>query len=652
MIELYIGNKAVDVSPDTNITLNFNGNLFGDISEITASNSFTIYLPKTSNNNRIFRMPSAVGGSRTPYQRWDASLYINGVTVIEMAYATLLSVSENYEIVLYWGVVTQLSTLKDNDKTIAEIDEILQIQYGGAEWWKDWNTKIGTTLQGVGSGNIVNALYESGIEDLPNNATAREEVALLPCVRASWVWDNIIKDNDLTINAPSGLRSWLNCVALPFTGHKTAPVDSFGLVFTKSNIRYYKPDDYGAITFHTPKSTPTSANYTIQNKEIPYIFAGSTTKFDSTIISSQEDGVIDIKYHGNGTYRGDMNVKFFIERRGEEHNTLESVSKNIILMNNGTFDFDISFVTNIREGEYIVAYLQWFDRYYNNNVDGVKVLNASADVRTTYEDVIDQAMGGMINTRYNLPHIKQLDFIKCVIAMRGLWATLVDGEVHLQSIADFYEDSGSMLDWSSKLVGSGEYDALNTTYTLEGYAQRNILQYKEDDTVNNTARGDIIVDNETLDKEKAFYTSPFSASDGNKMIHLKLEDGEVKSDKLSPRIMLLSELHNVDGKVHASIDFDHDLRGVYGSLDFDCILSENYKDWQKVVRNPIVIEEHVNLNEIDIKNLDFRIPVYLAKYAAVFAVKSVQWREDEPSSVVFVKLPPKMEIADASSSID
>ena len=181
----------MDTAPNTKITLNFNSNVFGDISKIQPSNSLTISLPKTPTNSKVFGVPAVVGGSsNAPYRRWNAELYVNGVAVVDTAYAVLLSVGDSYEIALYWGVVTALSTLKDSGKTLADINEVLEIKYGGENWWQSWEGSYGKTLAGVANGGLLNAVYEAGIEDLRNNATARAQVALLPSVRASWLWNN------------------------------------------------------------------------------------------------------------------------------------------------------------------------------------------------------------------------------------------------------------------------------------------------------------------------------------------------------------------------------------------------------------------------------------------------------------------------------
>lgn len=634
MIELYIEGKAVDISPDTNITLNFNSNLFGDISKIEASNSFTIALPKTPKNNSIFSLPAVVGGSsNAPYRRWRAQLFVNGVSVVDTAYALLLSVGADYEIALYWGVVTALLDFKDSDKTLRDIVEVLQMQYGGDNWWIDWNTKRGA------DGNILNALYQSGINNLPNNITARAEAALLPSVRGSWLWDSIVADNALSINAPDTFRSWLERVAVPFVAHDTRNGQSFNLEFTKSHTKFHTTEDTGGVTFDTPSNFPISAFFSVETVEVPIYLSLRKVKFESTVIKSNEKGRITATYRARGTVKNGCYSTLIVEHRNSEHSYYKRVTKGI---GGGDFDVAQTVEASVVEGDYIVAYIEWYCPE-NNDLDGVNVTSSSADVTASYEEA-EQVMGGMINTRDNLPEIKQLDFLKAVMAMQGMWATLADGVVHIQRISELYDGTRPTLDWSHKLVGSGDGDAQKTTYSLSNYAQRNIFNYKEDDSVSVDASGALIVENSTLEATKDMLILPFSASDGDTIAHLKYEDDKVKTERVQPRIMLLTEKEE-NGKIYASLNFDTYSGDMsVGSLRWGSLLADGYADWQRVVRTPIVIEERINLTEIDIKQLDFRNPIYLQKYGARFAVQKVQWSEGEASVVTLVYLPLKEDI--------
>lgn len=636
MIELRIQGQAVDVAPDTKITLNFNSNIFGDISKITPSNSLTITLPKTPKNTQVFGAPSVVGGSSiAPYRRWNAELYVNGVAIVDTAYAVLLSVGESYEIALYWGVVTALSTLKDNGKTLADINQVLEIKYGGENWWSSWEGTYGIEEDGTTSRNLINAIYESGIEDLRNNTIARAQVALLPSVRASWIWDNIVADNGLTIVKPSDFTTILRRLALPFTTHQTSGGRSVAYVAQKYSystrgveavMMFYGGENAEGADFSV---APIYSTIKLDGRDFSHSTIGLLANLKATatanaVISFDAGKVVDYATLCLAHYSdGGLVREYKTEIKGARRNFSGAVTCDI----------------EMEASDYLIFYVRLYNQtgFDSQNAGNSSVLSFNLTFNVSADGIVDQVMGGMINTRDNLPDISQLDFVKALCAMYGLWASLVDGEVHLVRYADLYAQTP--LDWSHKLIGTGDGDAGKTTYTLSDYAQRNILRYKEDDTVKVNASGALVVDNNNLDREKNMLTLPFAASDGNVIPHLKWKDdvtnGEVEEQKVEPRVMMLSE-RSIATNTYAKLSFD--------GLKFSQLIPEYYNFWQKIMRNPIVIEEKVQLSEIDIKTLDFRKPIYLQKYGAQFVVDKVQWTEGEPSTVTLVKLPPAKQI--------
>ena len=637
MVELRIGGQAVDTAPNTKITLNFNSNVFGDISKIQPSNSLTISLPKTPTNSKVFGAPAVVGGSSiAPYRRWNAELYVNGVAVVDTAYAVLLSVGDSYEIALYWGVVTALSTLKDSGKTLADINEVLEIKYGGEDWWQSWEGSYGKTLAGVANSGLLNAVYEAGIEDLRNNTTARAQVALLPSVRASWLWNNIVADNGLNVSKPSRFTQTLPKLALPFASHKTSGGRSVAYVAQKYS--YTTRGVEAVMMFYGGENTegadfsvaPIYSTIKLDGRDFSHSTIGLLANLKATatanaVISFDAGKVVDYATLCLAHYSdGGLVREYKTEIKGAGRKFSGAVTCDI----------------EMEASDYLIFYVRLYNQtgFDSQNAGNSSVLSFNLTFNVSADGIVDQVMGGMINTRDNLPDISQLDFVKALCAMFGLWATLVDGVVHLVRFVDFYTQTA--IDWSHKLVGTGDGDAANTTYTLADYAQRNILRYKEDDTVKVDASGTLVVDNENLDREKDMAQMPFAASDGNTIPHLKWKDddsttGEVEEVDVEQRIMVLNEQLSIDGSA-ASLSFD--------GLQFSQLIPEYYNFWQKIMRNPIVIEEKVQLSEIDIKTLDFRKPIYLQKYGAQFVVDKVQWSEGEPSTVTLVKLPPAKEI--------
>lgn len=631
MIELRIGGRAVDISPDTQITLEFKSNLFGDISEITASNSMTINIPKTPTNNNIFGSPAVVGGQSTaPYRKWEAELYVNGVKMVEAAYAVLLSVGSAYEITLYWGVAKALSALKDNDKTLKDIAEVLSIQYGGNNWWTDWEGKVGKDENGNKNANLINAVYECGIPDLRNDLNARAQVALLPSVRVSWVWGQVLRDNDLRLIVPQTLNFRLDTLAIPFTTHKVVEDLNLSESFTKveyHNTHTFENKERYAVFIGATNTAPVNSYGYFELRRLKMKLMARKKEVDTYAYIAKLPHEVTIDFKAETQIIG-LQTEYtipgvqVIDKEGNLKQKEEFSRAN---------NFNAKFTLNLEEGDQVMCYIQMSKEN--------KVLTASMSVSAS-EGEMDQAMGGIINTRDNLPEIKQLDFVKDICAMQGLWPTLIGGEVYLVRYADFYNGAQPTLDWSHKLVSSGDSDAPQISYTLGNLAQRNILTYAEDDSVKIDASATLYVDNDNLEQEQDMFELQFAASDDNVIPHYKLKEAkdgeapEVEEEGVEPRIMEITS--SVLDKT-ASLNF--------GNLSWSNLVSNNYPYWQRIMRTPSVITEQMWLSEIDIKELDYRKPIYLQKYGARFAVQQVQWSAGEPSSVTLVYLPPMEDIA-------
>ena len=117
--ELYIDGIAVDIDSDTSVTLNVKSNLFRDITKMTANTTYTIKLPRTAKNAKIFGYAEVVQASTAaPYQYHDCRYFRNGVEIIKNGKAVLLSVSDKYEISVIWGINAALSRVADDSATL------------------------------------------------------------------------------------------------------------------------------------------------------------------------------------------------------------------------------------------------------------------------------------------------------------------------------------------------------------------------------------------------------------------------------------------------------------------------------------------------------------------------------------------------------
>lgn len=121
MNELYIDGKRVDVGYGDSISLQYRSNLLSDIDKITSSNSLTIKLPKTPNNDYIVNFADTPAGSGIA-RGWHNAVYTrNGIQIIHGKAALISASRDGYEISLVWGVIDWLQGWLDNDKTLRDL---------------------------------------------------------------------------------------------------------------------------------------------------------------------------------------------------------------------------------------------------------------------------------------------------------------------------------------------------------------------------------------------------------------------------------------------------------------------------------------------------------------------------------------------------
>lgn len=118
--QLYIDGELVDLGEDTTITLSIKSNLFREISDIVSNNTYTIKLPKTVRNQRIIGHADLVqnGGSTYPYAYHTAQYFRGGVQLIKNGRAAVMSVGEDIELSIIWGLYPALQKVIDDNVTI------------------------------------------------------------------------------------------------------------------------------------------------------------------------------------------------------------------------------------------------------------------------------------------------------------------------------------------------------------------------------------------------------------------------------------------------------------------------------------------------------------------------------------------------------
>ena len=222
----------------------------------------------------------------------------------------------------------------------------------------------------------------------------------------------------------------------------------------------------------------------------------------------------------------------------------------------------------------------------------------------------------------NLPNIKVVDFIKQICWLFGLFAIKSDMGVSFIPVETIIDNKGNAVDWSKKLVPTG-WTAEETSYTFGDFAQKNYFRYEENENAK-SADGYMVVQNKTLDHEKDLVKLPYTAGGDNgdmsSVPYFKWSDDGtiVELEDCGDRIMYL---HYESGTgEYPKLSFK--------GLSFNEIILKYYSSYQDLIKLPFVIKDTFRLTEIDLKNIDYSIPVYIERYAAFFAIISIKSQGD------------------------
>ena len=589
--ELFIDGVKVDLGEDTKITLNLKSNLFSDLGKIVSNNSYTIKLPKTVHNQRIIEhadMPSCSTGYPRKYHQ--ARYIRNGVEIISNAKAVLLSVSDTIDIAITWGNITVLAGIVGNNKSLNELvdngyymtwrREISNYQY--------WNSFIVSDMNmGIRSFDTLNYVH--------------------PSVRVRWILDRISADNELGFLFSNDIvERYISKLIVPLLTRHGRGFDvnnQFGLA---ARYDYYLTailKDAYANSFLAVINAGTSNSGIKILKESTKIRISARMFFD--FASTVPVNPVFVVYKVMDGRAEEVFSADASELQGKGGQTWTAY-----------FDFEDE-TSALSEGD--IIYCAFRDTGYFVNNWGTDSFSLTLAPYIDEAIVEGQGSDGYYPIIPNLPDIKQVDFIKTIAAISGTFVVVVnDTTLGFFSVDDIISNRNKAYDWTCKVVAPfKENKPQEISYSLEDFAQKNLLTWKEDNTVKGDYNSALYVKDETIEVERTAIELPFAATDmsfGRASIPLYEYSGSEtvgKMNSVEPR--LLVEVDN-NGKSKASFE----------GLRWDTLVNRNYESYQKIIRNPIVISEKVEISDIELKELDVTIPVYLGQYGRYYAILSVK----------------------------
>lgn len=618
--ELYINGETVDIKPDAATTLNYKSNLLGDISKITSSNSQTIQCPKTTRNRKIFDNPGAPAYvSDKRYNRYSARLVRNGIEIVRVGYAVLLSSSETYEIALYWGVMANFQAWVDKAAKLNELTGTEALTWGA--------NITATSLSQMKSAGYGYAKYDCGVSNT-NLANIH------PSVTAWWILNRIATQAGFTFEIPDKHKLALRGIAIPCLSRNASAASNQAEATVSTYPFLQNSNGFWGYSIAGNNGTDKHGVFDPDDNTKIRKVDGATKVIISIIDKSGSQLGMTLYSNDSGAFPSRVYVRATQYNDNSETTTQIAVSigSSAVSSSTGMYAYQKTYYfADINEellwGRY--DYLRLFPHNGSGRIVGSRLGNTKLTITEDFESIIYPSTYPIPQ---NLPEISQIDYIKAICGMLGIFAVPDPANVNnlkFVSLDTLQENKVQACDWSDKLARSNDDEPKTTEYKINDYCRNNYFRYKEDDTVSTNADGNLKIDSEILDAEKTVITLPFAPSDGSTIRHYELNDDGTAVDavQVKDRIMRLIS----DGSGLAMLTFD--------GLDFTTLLSKYYSTLSRLLNGVITIAEQVMLDEYDLKSLDYSIPFYLRQYGKFYGIVSIRSTANKACEVKAIQLP-------------
>lgn len=628
--QLYINGKAVDM-PAEEIKIKVGSNIFSDISKVETAHSYSIALPRTITNDKIFALAYVVGadtGGKTTHKYLKASLYVDGMPLFEDGQAVVNKVDDKgYNLNLFWGLLDVFNDIKNEGLNLCD----LPLSAHWNEAWGEWYT-LGRT-NGV--------TYESGItQDIFDNLDHDSQVLatshpwLSPYTTMKMILDKIAQVYGITFSYSTKILAEVQKLCHPLTSlNRKCKDEVITCQLVSADVE--DPPNYYHDRRLTWSPYRTSNNRTILDLCIKINgYSGSDSGREGKDNHFITIGKLAFgEYHIYGSANHNFCATFHEEwlnkikiTTGGSPEIFDSTSGewkvDAVDNGDGTWSIDINFYNMSYDG--FLPNVRLVDGWWLSGTTPVH--DIKCDFEITESD--DAIVGQQYSYVRNYPEINIMDYLKEMMAHTG--AFLV-GSITKPTTIQFV----SLDEVVQKAPASTDMMGLSAiNMALSDIGQKNTYTHKEntDDNLPYDASGVIYSNDETLEFEKKAFESKFKVP---RNVYIKQWEFEYITDG------------DDAGKQKAKwvkagdyiCGFDISTLGLANTgQDFTTLIENNYGAYESIINRPKVIEVIVRNNIIELLNLDFTKPIYINQLAATFVIDNITTDNGENYKYTLVRI--------------
>lgn len=231
----------------------------------------------------------------------------------------------------------------------------------------------------------------------------------------------------------------------------------------------------------------------------------------------------------------------------------------------------------------------------------------------------------------NLPDWTCSQLLKNLMKIEGVFPVCPDeNTIRFISIDSLYTRRAEAADWTSRLMGK----PTEQTASFGSYAQENICNYAEDETVAVDASGVITVAGENLEKESNLITLDFAPTFVDSLNRPYImswaynsEDSAYEFQEVKPRILQKYDTASSGQARHS-----------FAGLAWSELIASRYYYYQQTIKLPKVLKASVRMDAADLLELDLTQPVYFYQLGHYYAVIKVTTKDNNTADVELLQL--------------
>ena len=633
--ELYINDILCDLSSDEVITLLYQSPIFSELDSIQSNRSYNIALPPTPTNIRAVGFAERPDvDSDVPYIRNSAALYQDGVPLFTQGFAVVTDISDTINVTLIWGNADNFQPLFDSNLR----DLGPQLEEVGEEYI-DWNENTTILKKTTPPDGALPRYPNVAFWGVDFGMGLSNPKYLHPAIDVWRILYAIQQAHGITIEDYKRLYGNLSLSPIVPMVSKNG-IGSINYAF-KSNIGLSVGFGYFVVLDGQDQADIISDDKLLFNtqdiRQIRIMIQGNdgggfSVKCADTQLTNTPVNTLTLSIKG---YTGDG-----------DSTDIYKVSADFTAANPVAYFSQIDRTFEVSSFEFVRIQLTTSISSYGDP----QKLNGFIEIWGDYPNMT-VIFPEKFPIAPNLPDISQGGFILALMSMNGLFAYAdkdSPNTIKLISIDDIIAnvEKNDIIDWSDRVI-LNEIHRVDmpdsSAFTIDDLAQSNILDYDNDDDVKTDTHGTITIRNENIEKETDLVSLPFSASENITtsgvncaLVPIYEDDGKggANYSEVTPRILAWKDDQSLNDADICTGRFDPWMK--FGGENG--IVKTRYASYQKVVDRLRIITVRAKLTALDLYNLDYTKPVYIAQFGQLFAIYSVETGEDGICDCQLLKL--------------